>query len=244
MADNYIDYFEVEEYGTGFLTALDRLEEEATLLNVTALRDLVQGAVTRVNQELQSAGIQRSDLRGQRMSVDEAAERGRKEIERFHGYLTSLDDSATVDKEAFFKGMKVGLVSKFKPHDVKARLNDLVRGFEAAANATLPDRAARLAKLTTARTALDTALSDKGTSYAVKLQTTASLVEAREAFLVAYNQVAKPLLRGQLASLGREREMRDFFPDLRVNEGRRPVGSGEDAENDETPAQPETRPTN
>ena len=100
MADSYIDYFEVDEYGTGFLTALNRLDELADLVNVAALRELVQGAVTRVNQELQSAGIQRSDLRGQRVSLDEAAARGRKEIERFHGYLTSLDDSATADKDA------------------------------------------------------------------------------------------------------------------------------------------------
>ncbi|EYF00091.1 hypothetical protein [Chondromyces apiculatus] len=240
MADSYIDYFEVDEYGTGFLTALTRLEEEADLLNVTALRDLVQGAVTRVNQELQSAGIQRSDLRGQRVSVDEAAERGRKEIERFHGYLTSLDDSATADKEAFFRGMKVGLMSKFKPADVNAKLNELVRGFEVAANATLPERAARLARLTQARDTLHEALSGKGMSYAFKLKTTANLTEAREAFLVAYNQVAKPVIRGQLARLGREKEMRDFFPDLRVNEDRRPSGTGEDGEGT---TQPETHLT-
>ena len=33
--------------------------------------------------------------------------------------------------------------------------------------------------------------------------------------------VAKPIVRGQLAALGREQEMKDFFPDLAVNEGSR-----------------------
>ncbi|AKT42963.1 hypothetical protein [Chondromyces crocatus] len=224
MADNYIDYFEVDEYGGGFLTALMRLEGVATLVNVSGLRGLVLGSVQGVNQELKNAGITRSDLRGQRVGVEEATSRGRKELERFHSYLNSLDEAAQFDREAFFKRSKLGALSALKPADVNARLKDAIRGFDVPANVALPDRVARLAKLTEASDDLEAALADKGTSVAVKLKSTASLVQARERFLHVYNQVAKPLVRAELSLLGREREMRDFFPDLRVHEDRPPLG--------------------
>ncbi|HSN98864.1 MAG TPA: hypothetical protein VLS89_11285, partial [Candidatus Nanopelagicales bacterium] len=101
MADDYIDYLEVGEYGGGCVTALGRLVGVATLVNVQALQAEVQGAVSGVDQELEKAGIQRSDLRGQRKTVEAAAAEGRKEVEKFHGWLKSLDDNAAVDREAF-----------------------------------------------------------------------------------------------------------------------------------------------
>lgn len=46
---------------------------------------------------------------------------------------------------------------------------------------------------------------------------------ARESFLHVYNKVAKKLIAGLLADLGREREYELFFTDLTVNEGGSPA---------------------
>ena len=221
MADEYIDAWEVGEYGGQCVRALGTLAGVAPLLDAATLQTQVQAAVDRVSAELQKAGIQRSDLRGRRQTADEAAAEGKTAIKKFHRWLGSLDDDVDLDREAFFRGMKLGPVSTYKPADVKGRLDDLILGFAAARNATMPERANRLQKLTTARDALATALSGKGGASAQKLQGSAELVAARKAFLFLYNKVAKPMVRGQLAALGREQEMKAFFPDLAVNEGSR-----------------------
>lgn len=228
MADEYIDYWEVGEYGGQCVSALGSLGSDATLLNVSALQTQVQSAVSAVNTQMELAGMKRSDLRGHRQTVEEAAVEGRSVIEKFHWWLGSQDDDAPMDREAFFPGMKLGTLAALKPADVRARLEDMVRGFAVPKNAAMPERAARLLKVTTARDAMDAAIAGKGGSSAQKLQSTAGLVAAREAFLVVYNKVAKPMVRGQLVALGREAEMKNFFPDLAVNEGsRKAATSGE-----------------
>ena len=238
MADDYIDYWEVSEYGGQCVTALGTLGVASTLLNAAALQTQMQTAVSRVNTELANTGLQRSDLRGQRQTVDEAAAEGKTAIEKFHKWLGSVEDSVDMDRDAFFQGMKLGPVSTYKPADVKGRLDDLIRGFDVTRNAAMPERAARLLKLTTARDALQAALTGKTSTNTQKLQGSAELVAAREAFLFLYNKVAKPMVRGQLVALGRENEMKVFFPDLAVNEGIRKTTEVGDA-----PPQQDAAPT-
>ena len=245
MADEYIDYWEVGEYGGQCVSALGNLTGVATLLNVSALQTQVQTAVSAVNTQMELVGIKRSDLRGHRQTVEEAAAEGRSVIEKLHQFLGSLEDDAPVDREAFFPGMKLGTLAALKPADVRARLDDMVRGFAVAKNAAMPERAARLLKVTSARDAMDTAISGKSGSNTQKLQSSAGLVAAREAFLVVYNKVAKPMVRGQLVALGREAEMKNFFPDLAVNEGsRKTATNGEPQPTEPQPSpQPSPQPT-
>lgn len=237
MADEYIDYLEVGEYGRGCVAALARLAGAATLVNVEALSAQVEAAVGAVDQELERAGVERGDLRGQRRSVEEAAADGRKAIEKHHAWLKALDDDAPVDREAFFPGMRLGALAALKPADVQSRLGALVRGFAVAGNAAMPERADRLQRLTAARDALDAAIAGKGGATALKIQSTAGLVAAREAFLHVYNKVAKPVVRGQLAALGREQELKEFFPDLAVNETSRRGEDGGAVGGAEAPAE-------
>lgn len=219
MADNHIDFFEVGEYGGHFVEEVQKLVQVSPLVNVEALIALVGGAVGSVNAELEKVGVKRSDLRTGRSDTEGAAERGRKEIERFYSYLGSLDDDVAVDRKAFFSEGKMGALAVLKPGDVKSKLEDVLRGFTAPANAGLPEHAKWAQKLGAARDGLAGALAGKGSARSVSVQSTAGLVAAREEFLDSYNGVAKRLIRGLLASLKREEEMRLFFLDLQVNEG-------------------------
>lgn len=221
MADDHIDYLEVGEYGEHFGEEGKKLIQASPLVNVEALIALVGGAVGKVNAELEKAGIKRSDVRTGRSGTEEAAALGRSEIERFYNYLGSLDKDVVFDKEAFFPKGKLGALAALKPGDVKSRVEDVLRGFTAEANAALPEHAKWSQKLGAARDGLASALAGKGGARSVSIQSTAELVAAREEFLEAYNGVAKRLIRGLLASLKREEEMRLFFKDLQVNEGSR-----------------------
>lgn len=230
MADDYIDYFEVGEYGGGFVDAAAPLVGASDLVDVAFLRARVAGAVARVNGELEKVGMKRSDLRAGRGSTGDAAEAARREIERFWHHLQTLDDGAPADVEAFFPGRKLGALAALKPADVQSRMRDVLRGFTAPGNASLPGRQTWEPRLTAARDALDAALSGKGAARAGKAQGTADLIEAREDFLRVYNRIAKPAMRALLAELGREAELKLYFPDLTANEATRKGSSGEEAE--------------
>jgi hypothetical protein len=117
---------------------------------------------------------------------------------------------------------KLGNVSQMKPADLAQKAGEILRGFAAPANASLPDGAAWKARIENARAALVAALADKETTSAAAIQATQGLTAAREAFLVAYNGVAKRIVLGLLASLDRKDELPLFFKDLQVNE-RRPA---------------------
>lgn len=218
MADDYIDYLEVGEYGGHFVEEAQKLVGASKLVDVEELRTLIGNAVEKVAVELEAAGVKRSDMRTSRGSVETATEAARKEIDRFYSFLGSLDDDVKVDKAAFFPGNKLGALAALKPADLKGKLDDLARGFSAPANAALPDRAKWEQKLTGARDALGGALVGKGGARGLSIKSTAGLIAAREGFLKAYNGVAKRLIQGLLASLGREGEMKLFFSDLVVHE--------------------------
>jgi hypothetical protein len=113
----------------------------------------------------------------------------------------------------------------------------VLRAFSAPINAALPERAKWEGKLRAASEALDAALGAKGNAKTGAIQSTAGLIAAREAFLRAYNGVAKRLIQGLLVELGREDEMRLFFKDLQVNA--RTLAKKAPAE---TPKPPETPP--
>lgn len=234
MPDSYIDYLEVGEYGGGFVKASEPLVGASALVDVAALRTKVADAVAKVDGELEKVGIRRGDLRTGRSGAGEAAEVGRKEIERFWHHLHTLDDGASADIEAFFPGNKLGALAALKPADVRSRLGEVLRGFAAPGNASLPDRPKWEQKLTAAHDALDAALGGKGTARAGAIQGTAGLIAAREEFLRVYNRVAKPVVRGLLAELGREGELRLFFPDLTANERSRKPS---DAASEEAPVE-------
>ena len=220
MSDLYIDYFEVDEYGTHFCTSAKSLIGVSTLVDVQLLIGSVEAAVKAVNAELDKAGVQRSILRDGSGDVEAKAEGARDVLSRFWSFLNSLDRDISVDREAFFKGDKQGTISRFKPADIKAKLHQAIAGFSADANKNLPDASKWQGKLEAARDALAAALETTSGSRGESIQASAALQNAREAFLTAYNGVAKRLILGLLISLGRRDEYESFFKDLQVNEGK------------------------
>jgi hypothetical protein len=218
MADNHVDYIEVGEYGDHFVSEGKKLVGLWPGVDVNAVIEHVAAAVSATDGELEKVGIKRSALRGDRDTTKEKAAGGRKEIERFYSFLGSLDDDIEVDHNAFFADGNLGALKRLKPADVKGRLDEVLKGFAAEKNAGLPDKDKWQAKLTKARDELATSLGSKGGALASSITGTAGLVSAREAFLVAYNGVAKPIIEGLLTKLGRRDEMRLFFKDLQVNE--------------------------
>lgn len=218
MADDYIDYEECLEYGDHFQTEAKQLTGLSPIVDVNALVAYVATTQKAVADQLSAQGIKLSDLRGDRKDVGDAAPKLRRVIEQFHRYLGSVDDALGIDREAFFPGGKLGNISQMKPADLVGKAKKVLDGFAAPANAALPDAATWQAKLTAARDALANATSSKGSSRTVSIQGTAELVAAREAFLKAYNGVAKRVVAGLLVHLDRKDELRLYFKDLQVNE--------------------------
>jgi len=218
LADDHIDYLECIEYGDHFQTEAKQLVGLSPIVDVDALIAHVAAAQKGVAAQLAAQGIKLSDLRGDRKDVDAAAPALRKAIEQFHKYLGSVDDALGIDREAFFPGGNLGKISQMKPADLVGKANQVLDGFAAPANAGLPQSATWIARLTTARDALAAATSGKGSSRTASIQGTAGLVAAREAFIKAYNGVAKKIVAGLLALLDRRDELRLFFKDLQVNE--------------------------
>lgn len=216
MSDNYINYLEVDEYGTHFVSTAASLVGASPLVNVQELLDLVQAKTNAVNTELEKAGIQRSALRQGSSNTQTASEDAKAEINRFWSYLQSLEPGVPVDVEAFFKGAKQGSLAGLKPADIKGKLIEVLAGFAADANKNLPDGAKWQTRLSAARDALSGL--NAGTVRSASIAATAELRDAREDFLTAYNGVAKRVVLGLLILLGRKDEYAHFFKDLQVNE--------------------------
>lgn len=223
MADRYIDYWEVGEYGGHFVAHARTLIGASPLVDVELLCSMVTSAIGKLESELETLGIKRSSLRSGRDDTAVTTEAARRHIRRFFMHVGSLDDTANLDIEAFFPGYKLGDIATLKPADLKARMDEILRGFAIPANSKLPQRELWQQMLTGARDALNDALSSKGTASRLTRQGSAGLRQAREEFLHVYTGVAKPLIRGLLSALGREHELKLFFLDLQINETSRPA---------------------
>lgn len=221
MADPYIDYFECDEYGGHFLNEGPRLIGASPLVDIAALLAYVKTHTDAVSAELQKQGISKSATRIDRQDVEAKTLELRTCLGKFYSYLASLDEGMVGDVHAFFEGGNKGSLTELKPADLAARVNKALSGFEVSANASLPNAGAWKTKLEAAEQALMNALTGKSTTSVDSVKATSDLIAARKAFLVAYNRVAKPLVRAVLVLLGREGEMPLFFKDMAVNEGSR-----------------------
>ncbi|MDC3959456.1 hypothetical protein KEG38_36720 [Polyangium jinanense] len=228
MADRYIDDGEVSEYGRHFVTEAKKLVGASELVDVAKLIARVLGAVEAVETELAKVRSQRSEVRTERGGTGEAEEAVRDVVTRFHAYLRSLPKGTSFDFEAFYPGKNLGEVAALKPADLVTKAADVLRGFDVARNAGLDAFVPWKQEIAGARSALDAALSGKSGAANRSVTTTAGLAAARAHFLKTYNQVAKPIVRGVLNELGRGEEVRLFFKDLTVQEGRGRGGNGEE----------------
>ncbi len=222
--DPHIDYQEVSVYGRYFYRQSESLIGASELVDVAALRRLVLGRVEGVEAELLGVGAPRSIERLGRGSVVETTEEMRDHLRRFFFHLQSLPASSGVDIAAFFAGGKLGRISQQKPEDLLAQGDAVLRGFALPASATLPEAARWQTDIAASRQALDDALHGKQSATNSASAGTGSLSQARTSFLIAYNKVAKRMIRALLAELGREHEFRRYFRDLQVNEDREIVG--------------------
>ncbi|MDC3984890.1 hypothetical protein [Polyangium jinanense] len=228
MADRYIDDGEVSEYGRHFVTEAKKLVGASELVDVAKLIARVLGAVEAVETELAKVRSQRSEVRTERGGTGEAEEAVRDVVTRFHAYLRSLPKGTSFDFEAFYPGKNLGEVAALKPADLVTKAADVLRGFDVARNAGLDAFVPWKQEIAGARSALDASLSGKSGAANRSVTTTAGLAAARAHFLKTYNQVAKPIVRGVLNELGRGEEVRLFFKDLTVQEGRGRGGNGEE----------------
>ena len=113
----------------------------------------------------------------------------------------------------------MGDLGHLKPADLEAKAADVLRGFNTTKNKTITSLADWKTEIEAGRQTLANAISGKGSASGNAFVATAALIDARKNFLHAYNKVAKNIVRGLLAQLGRENEFHLFFKDLTVNEG-------------------------
>ncbi|MFN7145415.1 MAG: hypothetical protein ACK4YP_16700 [Myxococcota bacterium] len=219
MADAYIDFFEVAEYGTHFVREGKKLVGASPLVDVAALVARVQKAVDDVDAELGKAGISRSSLRTGRDEVAIAAPAARDTIDRFFHHLAAQPAASGIDVAAFFPGNKLGALARLKPADLRGKADEVLRGFDAPANVPIASLGSWKADIQAKRDDLDAALTGKGSSRGDSIIATAALTAARERFVALYNGVAKHLVRGMLSDLGRANELSLYFLDLQVHEG-------------------------
>lgn len=224
--DRYIDYQEVSEYGRYFFHQSVSLVGASPLVDVATLRQQVLAAVEALEALVQGAEVQKSSMRMERGSIDETLEQTLDVLRRFYRYLQSLPSSVMVDMAAFFIGGKLGNLGQSKPHDVLAQADGALRGFSAPVHAGLPAASAWQADILVARTALSQAIEGKYGASSGTTRAVGSLGQAREDFLHVYNKVAKRLVRGLLADMKREHELRSFFLDLQVHEDRAGAPAG------------------
>lgn len=219
MADTYIDFYEVGEYGPHFMTTAEALRNASEMVAVDKLIALVKTRVDNVAAELERAGIKRSDLRAGNGGLGETAASARELVARFWNHLLSLDPKEFKhDVAAFFAGERLGALAALKPSDVKAKVGTVLKGFAAPGNASLPLGAQWKAKLEAAHESIGGSEQGQGNALMNKLNSSRELGKARQDFIDAYNGVAKPIIRGLLALLGREDELKNFFKDLQVQE--------------------------
>ncbi len=220
MADSYIDYLEVGEYGDYFVTECKRLIGAHAIVDMEAIRALVADAVARMDAELLATGVRRSEARLAVAGADAVMTRARRSVDYFWSYLAQLDEAVVVDVAVFFKGGRKGNLSGLKPADLLKRVDEILRGFEAPAHAALPEAQDWKTRLSGDREALYALVNGSQSTRAESIVATAGLTAARDHFLKVYNRVAKPATRALLAVLGREGEYRLFFKDLQVTESR------------------------
>jgi hypothetical protein len=218
--DRYIDYREVSEYGRYFVDNVEPLVGASPLVDVDALRRQVLAVVEALEARLQGADTQKSSVRTERDSIEESVEDMRDLLRRFYRFLQSLPPQTKLDMAAFFAGGKLGSLGQHKPEDVLAQADGTLRGFSAPAHAELPGASAWQADIRTARTTLSQAITGKHGASSGATSAVGSLGQAREDFLHVYNKVAKRLIRGLLADLKREHELRRYFRDMQVHEDR------------------------
>lgn len=232
MADRYIDYWEVSEYGRHFLDEAQELVGATPLVDMEQVRQRVLAEIEAVEAELGTTGTQRSGLRVGRGSIAEAVEAARDVCRRFYRHLQTVPADAGLDLAAFFPGEKLGDLLRLKPADLLARASEVLRGFDAPVNAALPGREVWQPELQTARDALAAAVAGKREAGRGARVAGAALTEARLRFLHAYNKLAKGAVRLALADLGRDVDFKKFFLDTQVNENGS-AGSGSDEEPDD-----------
>lgn len=222
--DPYIDYQEVSVYGRYFYRQSEPLIGASELVDVGVLRRLVLNRVEAVEAELLVVGVPKSIERLGRGNVGEASEEMRDNLRRFYFHLQSLPARSGVDVAAFFADGKLGRISQHKPEDLLAQGDAVLRGFALPSSATLPEATRWQGDIAASREILDQAIHGKLSAANGASAGVGSLSQARTSFLTVYNKVAKRLIRGLLAELGREHELRRYFRDLQVNEEREIVG--------------------
>ena len=218
MADGYVDYGEVSEYGRPFVTALAGLVGLSEFVDVTKLGAFVSSKVDAVETELQKARNDRSDVRDERGITAQAEETLRDTVTRFYHHLQSLPKTTNADVEAFFSGRVMGDIAAMKPADLVSKAADVLRGFDTEKNKVIAGLASWKTDIAAAWQNLADAIEGKGGAAGKAFLATAELVQARNDFLHAYNKVAKHIVRGLLNQLGRGDEMPLFFKDLAVHE--------------------------
>jgi hypothetical protein len=223
VADRYIDYREVSEYGRFFWVRSAQLVGASPLVDIEVVRQRVLAEVEFVEGAHGSTRTQRSDFRIGQDDVGEAAPELADVLRRFFHHLKALPGTVAVDRKAFFPTGKLGKLHLLKPADVLARGDEVLHGFTVPANAALVGAADWQGEVTTARTTLADALAGKHQARGGASSSVGSLAAARERFLHVYNVLAKRLVHVVLADLGRMGEYRSFFLDLQVNEDGRPA---------------------
>lgn len=218
MADNYFDYLECREYGNHFVNKAAALTGQSPLADIPALISLVQSHTAAVSAELDKQGVEKSGTRVNRADAEAKRLALFTAISKFYSYLDSLDESIAFDFNAFFEGGVKGELGKLKAADLVERNVRLIAGFAAPQNASIPNADTWKTKLQNAENQLTAALTGKSSSSDGQVRATRELIEARQAFLRAYNHIAKPLIKAVLTNLNREHEMPLFFKDLAVNE--------------------------
>lgn len=219
MADTYIDYGEVSEYGRYFAAMLDTLIGASPVVDMAAFKQRVLAEVESVEAEQQGARTQQSGMRVGQGGTAEAVETTSSVLRRFHHHLKTLPPGIILDHAAFFPRGALGKLSRLKPADLLARADEVLHGFTVDANAELPDAARWQAEIMVEREGLAEVLASKHGARHGKTQAVSALVAARERFLHVYNVMGKRLVHVVLADIGRLDEYTRFFLDLQVNEG-------------------------
>jgi hypothetical protein len=220
VADPYIDYGEVSEYGHYLANMLETLIGASSLVDVAAFKQLLLDAVDAVEREHRSAQLQHGSLRTGRGGTAEAAAATRLVLHRFHHHVMTLPPDTTIDRAAFFPRGTLGKLSRLKPADLLARADAVLDGFSAKTSAALPDGARWQAEITAARDRLDGALDGKYDARIDQRLAVDAQAAARERFLHVYNVIGKRLVYVVLAEIGRLDDYPRFFLDLQVHEGR------------------------
>ena len=218
VADTYIDYDEVSEYGRYFAAMLETLIGASSVVDIAAFRQRVLAEVEAVEAEHAKAQMQQSGMRTERGGTAGAVEATSRVLRRFHHHLDTLPPDALVDRLAFFPGGTLGKLSRLKPADLLGRADDVLRGFQVDVNAALPDAARWQAEILAERAALAEVLADKHSARHDKTEAVSALMAARERFLHVYNVMGKRLVHVVLADIGRLDDYKRFFLDLQLNE--------------------------